>query len=333
MPTLLSNTILTFPADSFWKFSRPLAVLPMALVQYLRVKISMERLSNFLGEPEVDDEVSSFKNGSDTIRREGTDQTLVEEDSVAPIKNKTKTEGEKIGIINGYFLWSEPAAPKEESKGDSPKPWWRRKFWTKGERFTAAPVPVPVSQPPPADDVIPTGSLTEEVEVVDAPIITNSASASVEATSTKVERQFELTDINILFPPGELSLVTGPTASGKTALLRALLGEMYTVPPPSGTSAPTAATEIYLPKRPWVLDSSTGLRNYISYAAQTPWLEHLSIKDNILFGSLYEEERYQAVLECCALKPDLATFEDGDKTEIGERGVSLSGGQKARYVG
>jgi ABC-type multidrug transport system fused ATPase/permease subunit len=69
----------------------------------------------------------------------------------------------------------------------------------------------------------------------------------------------------------------------------------------------------------------------ISYCAQTPWLQHQSIKDNILFGSPYEEERYNQVVECCALGPDLNILEDGDETEIGARGVSLSGGQKARF--
>lgn len=54
------------------------------------------------------------------------------------------------------------------------------------------------------------------------------------------------------------------------------------------------------------------------------------VQENILFGTPYDEERYELVLECCALKPDLEIFEDGDLTEIGARGVSLSGGQKAR---
>ena len=76
----------------------------------------------------------------------------------------------------------------------------------------------------------------------------------------------------------------------------------------------------------------SNLFHTISYAAQTPWLQHQSIKENILFGSPYEEERYNEVLECCALLPDLKILEDGDETEIGVRGVSLSGGQKARCV-
>jgi ABC-type transport system involved in cytochrome bd biosynthesis fused ATPase/permease subunit len=62
-----------------------------------------------------------------------------------------------------------------------------------------------------------------------------------------------------------------------------------------------------------------GLMFSISYAAQTPWLRHQSIKDNILFGYPFDQDRYDAVLEACALGPDLDILEDGDATEIGAR--------------
>ena len=140
------------------------------------------------------------------------------------------------------------------------------------------------------------------------------------------EGRFELKDIDVIFPPGKLTLVTGATASGKTALLMALLGEMTA----SSSSPPLA--QVHLPKFPYSALDEYGLRSTVSYAAQTPWLEHLSIRENILFGSPFEEERYWKVLECCALGPDLAMLEDGDATEIGERGISLSGGQKARVA-
>lgn len=89
--------------------------------------------------------------------------------------------------------------------------------------------------------------------------------------------------------------------------------------------------QILVVKEPEKVDKY-GLMRSISYAAQTPWLQHQTIKENILFGSPYDEERYNSVVECCALLPDLDVLEDGDETEIGARGVNLSGGQKARVA-
>ncbi len=98
----------------------------------------------------------------------------------------------------------------------------------------------------------------------------------------------------------------------------ALLGEMTTL---SG--------HIIMSKEPSKVYEN-GHMHAVSYAAQSPWLRHQSIKDNILFGYPYEEDRYKETIECCASLPDLDMLEDGDQTEIGARGVSLSGGQKAR---
>lgn len=94
----------------------------------------------------------------------------------------------------------------------------------------------------------------------------------------------------------------------------ALLGEMTQQPSPPGC--------ILLEKNP-LKKSAHGYGQYVSYAAQSPWLQHSSIKDNILFGAPMDEKRYDDVLECCALKPDLAIFEDGDNTEIGSRCVTI----------
>lgn len=88
----------------------------------------------------------------------------------------------------------------------------------------------------------------------------------------------------------------------------ALLGEMTTL---SGT--------IILSKRSSL--DEFGLTHTVAYAAQSPWLRHQTIKENILFGYPYDEARYDAVVEACALKPDLDVFEDGDATEIGARSV------------
>ncbi|KAH7877954.1 P-loop containing nucleoside triphosphate hydrolase protein [Lentinula edodes] len=70
----------------------------------------------------------------------------------------------------------------------------------------------------------------------------------------------------------------------------------------------------------------------IAYAAQESWVLNETIRDNILFGLPYDEDRYEKVIKQCALERDLTLFAAGDQTEIGEKGLTLSGGQKARLT-
>ncbi|PFH52248.1 hypothetical protein AMATHDRAFT_2254 [Amanita thiersii Skay4041] len=127
------------------------------------------------------------------------------------------------------------------------------------------------------------------------------------------ESRFQLGPLNITFPRDKLTLVTGVTGSGKSALLAALLGEMN-----------CKSGDVFLDKT----------RHKVSYCGQNPWLEHATIRDNIIYGSSYGyvKERYEKILEACALNRDLEVFDAGDMTEIGEKGVTLSGGQRARVA-
>ena len=115
-----------------------------------------------------------------------------------------------------------------------------------------------------------------------------------------------LKDVTLTFTNG-LHVVSGPVACGKSALLKALLGELDL----------TAGQLI----------SHNGA---IGYCAQNPWLQSMSIRDNIIFTSEYDEARYKKTIEACALVPDFANFKDGDRSNIGENGIGLSGGQKSR---
>ncbi|KAF1960533.1 ABC bile acid transporter-like protein [Byssothecium circinans] len=117
-----------------------------------------------------------------------------------------------------------------------------------------------------------------------------------------------LEDITLSFPLG-LTVIYGEVASGKTALLQALLGELD-----------KTAGDFIRPEK------------VIGYCSQTPWLQSMSIRDNILFSYPYEEARYRQVLDACALLPDMAEFKHGDLSNIGENGIGLSGGQKARVA-
>ncbi len=70
----------------------------------------------------------------------------------------------------------------------------------------------------------------------------------------------------------------------------------------------------------------------MTYTAQDPWIQNATLRDNILMGRPLDEERYAAVLDAVALTPDLALLPAGDMSEIGEKGINLSGGQRHRVA-
>lgn len=134
---------------------------------------------------------------------------------------------------------------------------------------------------------------------------------------------FRLININVEFEVGKLNVIAGPTGSGKTSLLMALLGEMKLL-----------EGYVYIPggqvRQDLRPDPDTGLTESVAYCAQQPWLVNATIKENILFASPFDCQRYKAVLSACALERDLEILDAGDQTLVGEKGITLSGGQKQR---
>jgi ABC-type multidrug transport system fused ATPase/permease subunit len=145
---------------------------------------------------------------------------------------------------------------------------------------------------------------------------------SSDASNTS-KADFKLRDINIDFKIGELNVVIGPTGAGKTSLLLALLGEMELTE--GRVFLPSAMNRDDVTPNP-----QTGLAETVAYCAQQAWLLNDTLRNNILFGNEFNEARYNAVVEACALKRDLEILDAGDQTEIGEKGITLSGGQKQR---
>ncbi|KAG3004708.1 hypothetical protein JG687_00012651 [Phytophthora cactorum] len=123
----------------------------------------------------------------------------------------------------------------------------------------------------------------------------------VEDTSTPT-----LSSITFTLQPGTLTVIVGPVGSGKSSLVNAILGEMHQL---RGTRV---------------------VHGDAAYASQQAWIQNQTVRDNILFGEPYDAENYQRVVKACQLLPDFEMLEQGDQTEIGERGINLSGGQKAR---
>ncbi|XP_016655769.1 multidrug resistance-associated protein 7 isoform X4 [Acyrthosiphon pisum] len=125
-------------------------------------------------------------------------------------------------------------------------------------------------------------------------------------------RSFQLTNINFSVTRGSFVGIVGPIGSGKSTLLTAILAEMN--------------------KDEGIITSSNNMRDGFAFVAQTPWIQKGTIKDNILFGQNFSLEKYKTVIKSCGLVKDLQEFPKGDLTLIGEAGVTLSGGQKARLA-
>uniref|UniRef100_A0A0E0H596 ABC transporter C family member 13 n=1 Tax=Oryza nivara TaxID=4536 RepID=A0A0E0H596_ORYNI len=115
-----------------------------------------------------------------------------------------------------------------------------------------------------------------------------------------------LKDVELKVKRGMKVAICGMVGSGKSSLLSSILGEM---PKLAGTVR-VSGSKAYVPQSAWILSGN--------------------IRDNILFGNPYDKEKYDKIIQACALTKDLELFANGDLTEIGERGINMSGGQKQR---
>ncbi|CAI2164333.1 9655_t:CDS:10 [Funneliformis geosporum] len=146
----------------------------------------------------------------------------------------------------------------------------------------------------------------ENNETANVSIITPMDSAEHMANVTTLTPYSHLRNINLSIPRGKFVAVVGTVGSGKSSLLSALVGEMKKV------------------------HGEIEFGGSVGYCPQTSWIQNATLRDNIIFGLPFNDERYHKVIKDCCLEPDLAMLPDGDLTEIGEKGINLSGGQKQR---
>ncbi|KAA6365038.1 MAG: putative ABC transporter family protein, partial [Streblomastix strix] len=122
----------------------------------------------------------------------------------------------------------------------------------------------------------------------------------------KKKKKIHLYNINMSITKGSLTMIIGGSGSGKSSLGSAIIGD---------------------------IEKQSGevkCNGSIAYCPQTPWINNQTIQDNIIFGNTFDEEKYNEVVHVCALEQDFDILPAGDQTAIGEKGVNLSGGQKAR---
>lgn len=117
-----------------------------------------------------------------------------------------------------------------------------------------------------------------------------------------------LRNIHFTAHKGELTCIVGRVGMGKSSLLQSILGDL------------------------WKESGTVQVHGHIAYVAQQPWIMNATVKENIIFGHRYDSNFYEKTVKACALLDDFVQLPDGDETVVGERGISLSGGQKARVA-
>lgn len=117
-----------------------------------------------------------------------------------------------------------------------------------------------------------------------------------------------LEDVDLSVCKGELCCIVGRVGAGKSSLIQALLGDLFKV------------------------HGEVTIHGSIAYVAQQPWVLNASVRENITFGHRWDPVFYDQTVKACALLDDFDQLPDGDRTEVGEKGISLSGGQKARLA-
>lgn len=122
------------------------------------------------------------------------------------------------------------------------------------------------------------------------------------------QESFTLKNITFRSDPEELTAIIGPVGSGKSSILIALLGELQKI------------------------SGDLDLKGSVFYLSQEPWIFTDTIQQNILFGNEYDKDKYNTVIKVCCLEQDLKMFANGDLEMIGEKGINLSGGQRARVA-
>lgn len=122
------------------------------------------------------------------------------------------------------------------------------------------------------------------------------------------ENKTALKDIHFSANKGELSCIVGRVGAGKSSLLQSILGDL------------------------WKIHGDVEVHGMVAYVSQSAWIMNATVRENIVFGYRYDSAFYEKTVKACALLDDFAQLPDGDETVVGERGISLSGGQRARVA-
>lgn len=281
----------------FGQMTSPFIFLPYGLQQYMMSRVSTGRIMEF----------------------------LLTEDLEVYIKHHDKLSGNNANNANNNTEGGEARRASENviEVEKATMSWMSAEEIEASKKSTEADAKASAETPIDGDAAKEKVEAAGDVELTPAKTGTYSAVANAEAAApddkeavvSKEEKKesrvyHTLQDVSFKVKEGALVAVVGPVGCGKSSLLSAVLGEMCCL---SGT-----------------VSMYDGLQ--VAFCDQRPWIVNATVKDNILFGLPYDETRFNAAIYASCMTDDLKIFTNGINTEIGERGINMSGGQKARVA-
>ena len=292
---------------------------PMTLMQFVSARESWRRINNFASLDEIQADYytadSSGANGkalSGASMAEAATGAGDVELTETPAPSGEASEGEAVMEIKGSsFSWAATAEEKEEKEEEEKeekeeKDGEEKKTDEAGEAEKMEEMEE-VEEEYEHEKELEGGA--PEVALDDAaeePLKAAEEGAADGGDADPTKPPMVLKDVHLRVNKGELVAVVGKVGSGKTALCSAFLGEL----------------------KKW--DGEVTMKGSVAYIAQTPWILNETLRENVVFGGEWNEEQYRRAIKTSCLEHDLETLPNNDSTEIGERGINLSGGQKAR---
>ena len=283
----------------FALMNQPVRYLANSVQAVSQLVVNISRVRTFLDEASYEPYVSVSKEGLRMVN--GTDDDLAVYIGDGAGDSTESTEG-------ASFAWTTPDAKARAKEKEEAQRKKMEEVTNKGKGKGEGEV---IGKKESAYDESEIEMLVTADVDVDTTIADNDDKDKDAGDESEVETDKELLtlrDIRIRIPKGALAAVVGPVGCGKSSLLSAMLDDMLH------------------------LKGHIAMAGSVAYHQQNPWILNATIKDNILFGSTkeYDDALFQRVIEQSALGPDLASLSAGLQTEIGEKGINLSGGQKAR---
>ena len=313
----LSISTMLIGLSLFNKLQGPIRQLPSIINNLIESAVSMKRIEEFIRQPQTIEEylhrgeydpkgefAIKIKGGNFSWGVKQEEKKKKDKDKENKEKDNKKDKEEKLDTVDDMIKDDDNGdKDKNEELGDSHRN-------TKNKIEELNPDLVPSSGRETKFDEIKTDSKKNNIAIKEGDhYIKDGCKIQIDFPKN-VQFDVTLKDINIEIKPGEILGIIGEVGSGKSSLLQAMLNCLILLNPKDC--------------------DGIHINGKIGYASQIPWIQNDTIKNNILFFKKFDAEKYEEVLEKCQLKYDLDNFEGKDLTEIGEKGVNLSGGQKVR---